>query len=99
MPAQTIYDIPATEAERIRQQVLNKIAEMDAADLRVQRQAFSSFAEFLTQLAYEIAGLLGYAIAIPLAWAQNVFEGVMTGLEDGFARGIRDQRVSPRRRR
>jgi|GEM_PF-5320877 len=99
MTAQTIYDIPAAEQERIRQQVLNKIAEMDAAELRVHRQASSSFAEFLSQLAYEIAGLLGYAIAIPLAWAQNVVEGIATGLEDGFTRGMRDQRVSPRRRR
>jgi hypothetical protein len=99
MPAQTIYDIPAAEAERIRQQVLNKIAEMDAADLSVQRQAHSSFAEFLTQLAYEFASLMGYAIAIPLAWAQNVAEGLATGLEDGFARGMREQRVGPRRRR
>ena len=99
MSAQTIYEIPAEEAERIRQKVLSKIAEMDAADLKVQRQAFSSFAELLTHLAYEVSGLMGYAIAIPLAWAQNVFEGVVTGLEDGFARGMRDQRVSPRRRR
>jgi hypothetical protein len=99
MPAQTIYDIPPAEEERIRQEVFNKIAEMDVAELRVQRQAHSSFAEFLTQLAYEIASLLGYAIAIPLAWAENVIEGVATGFEDGFARGMRDQRVSPRRRR
>jgi hypothetical protein len=99
MSSQTIFDIAPAEAERIRQQVLNKIAEMDAAELQVQRLAHSSFAEFLTQVAYEVAGLLGYAIAIPLAWVQNVFEGVAVGLEDGFARGMRDQRVRPRRRR
>jgi hypothetical protein len=95
----TIYDIPAHEAERIKREVVNKIREMDAAELAIKQRAHSSFAEFLTQIAYEVAGLLGYAIAIPIAWAENILEGVTVGLVDGFERGIDEQRAHPRRRR
>jgi hypothetical protein len=99
MTTATIYDIPKTDADRIQEAVLNKIREMDAAELKISRDAHSSLAAFLTQIAYEVSRLLGYVVAIPIAWAQNVIESTSMGLEDGFAAGLRNQRVTPHRRR
>jgi len=94
----SIYDIPPAEAERIKREVFNKIREMDAADLAIRQHSYESLAEFVTQIAYEVAAVLGYVIAIPLVWAQNIVESLGTGLADGFSRGLRNQRARPRRR-
>lgn len=93
----TIHDIPAEEAERLKEAVIKKIKEMDEAEIAIRCKAYSSLAEVITQIAYEFLAVLGYTISIPIAWAENIIEGMATGFVDGFARGMRDQRVSPRR--
>ena len=65
----TINDIPRVEFDQIKARLINQINSMDEAELQIAARTKESLGYFLAGAFRSIAQLLGYVIALPLAWA------------------------------
>lgn len=82
--AQTINDLPQDEMNRIKNRLVAQIQSMNDAELRVVAQSQSSLAYFVAEAFRSAASLLGYVIALPIAWAMKIAENLYTGFLDGW---------------
>lgn len=96
MSQMTINDIPSEDLQKIKERLAAHIQGMSADELRIAEQTHSSLAEFVAEVVYGIARLLGYIIAIPLAWAENILESVGEGLIVGYKAGYNKHRIKRR---
>lgn len=94
---QTIDDIPSDEIRRIRDRVLATVGDMRDEELRIVASSESAFALFIAEFFRDIAQLIGYIIAIPLAWAENIVDSIGEGLSHGFREGYKRHRVKSTR--
>ena len=93
MEQRTIHDIPTSDQDLIRQYVRAHTQAMSAAERRIAETQHSSLAQFVADLAFDLAKLLGYAISIPVAWAVNIVESIGYGVLKGFETGYEANRI------
>jgi F0F1-type ATP synthase assembly protein I len=80
----TDRQIPRDDYEEIRKRLINKIAAMDDAGLKILNQSDDSFKKYVTEAFRSIAKLLGYTVGSVI----GIFIDIGEGFIDGFMKGI-----------
>jgi hypothetical protein len=79
----TINDIPRSELEELKRRLIDQMNSMDAAELQIVTRTRESLGTFIAGFLESAAAMIGYAIAIPIAWAVTFAEKIA----EGFGRG------------
>jgi hypothetical protein len=82
-------DMPNEEVERIRSRLVNQIRAMDSAELQIVARSRESLAYFVGEAFQSLAALIGYVIAVPVAWAMRVAESMVEGFQIGWNAAFR----------
>lgn len=84
----TVNDIPPDEFAQMQQRLIEQIARMDQAEFEIIAKTEASLGFFIAKTLESIATLLGYVIAIPLAWGIRFAREVSKGFSRGFKQGM-----------
>ncbi len=87
MAETTIEQLTPEEREAIRQRLSSYVTAMSDAELQIAARSEASFADFIATAAQAIAALLGYVIALPIAWVTTFVEALGEGFEKGIKAG------------
>lgn len=79
-----IDDIPEDEVQKIRDRLIQQISSMDSSEVKIVAESEKSLADFIGSAFREIAGLAGYIIAIPIAYATRIAQEMYTGVKRGW---------------
>lgn len=84
MAEMTLNDIPKQDLSHIKERLISQIAAMDEAELKIVTRSEQSLAYYIAEAFRSIAKLLGYMIALPIAFAFKVVEGIGEGFKEGW---------------
>jgi hypothetical protein len=87
MAVRSLDEIPQSERDRIADEVRHQLDRMDASTRRARYATSESLGEFIAQTARAFAALLGYTIALPIAWGVRFVEELGLGFEEGWKAG------------
>lgn len=79
-----IDDIPKSEVDKIRERLVNQIRDMNEADLKIVAQTEQSLASFIAEAFQSIAKLMGYLIALPIAYGILIAKSLADGFSSGW---------------
>jgi len=82
------HDIPQRDQEDIKRRLIQQIEGMNAAELTIVKKTEASLALYIGEAIKAIAALLGYIIAVPVAWVRMAAEGFRDGFERGLQLGM-----------
>lgn len=80
-----IDQIPESDMSDIKDRLIKQIRSMDDAELQTLAKTKESLGYFIAGAVQAIAKLLGYIIALPIAWAMRWAESVAQGFEGGWS--------------
>lgn len=81
------HDIPKQDQDEVIARLLKQVQEMNAAERSIVAKTEASLALFIGEAIKALAALLGYIIAVPVAWARMAAEGFKDGFEKGLNLG------------
>jgi hypothetical protein len=81
---QTIDDIPSAEVQRIKDRLVAQIQSMNAAELNIVAKTEQSLANFVAEVFQSIASLMGYIIALPIAYGIRIAKSMVDGFSSGW---------------
>jgi len=84
MTATTYDQLSASEQARIESMVKAQLASMDATNRQILQRNRESLAFYVANAIKATAAFLGYAIALPLAYAEMIAERFVTGFAEGW---------------
>jgi hypothetical protein len=84
MTAITYDQLSASEQARIEGMVKAQLASMDATNRRILQRNRESLAFYVANAIQATAAFLGYAIALPLAYAEMIAERFVSGFAAGW---------------
>lgn len=79
-----IEQVPDKDMTDIKDRLIKQIQDMDDADLQTLTKTKESLGYFIAGAVQAIAKLLGYIIALPIAWAMRWAESIAQGFEGGW---------------
>ena len=80
----TINDIPQGDFDQIKRRLITQIESMDDAELQIIARAKDSLGYFIAEAFRSMAKLLGYIIALPIAWGMKFAESLYKGFQGGW---------------
>lgn len=80
--------IPSDDDARIRARMMEYIASMSDADLRIAAKSEASLRSFVVDLFRSIAQLFGYMVAQVIGTFRDIGRGIKTGWQRGFEAGL-----------
>jgi hypothetical protein len=90
MTPTTFEHIPRSEQERIKAMVDAHLKEMSATDRAILNRTRESLAYYIAEVVRSFAALLGYTIAVPLAFADKMARSFADGFSQGWNDAWRD---------
>lgn len=82
--ATTFEQLSAAERARIEAMVRNQVASMSDADRKILSQTQQSLAYYVAEAIRATAAVLGYTIALPIAYAQMIVGSFAKGFQEGW---------------
>jgi hypothetical protein len=80
----TIDELPPGEINEIKARLITKIQAMDEAEIKTMTRTKESIGSYIADAARSIAKVLGYVIALPVAWAMRFAESIAHGFGSGW---------------
>jgi hypothetical protein len=84
MSATTYDQLSPAERSRIESMVKSQLDSMDAANRQIVQRTRESLAYYVANAIQATAAFLGYAIALPLAYAEMILERFADGFKEGW---------------
>ena len=84
-----IDQIPDSDMTDIKNRPINQIRDMDDAELQTLTRTRESLGYFIAGAVQAIAKVLGYIIALPIAWAMRWIESISHGFEEGWTSALK----------
>ena len=81
--------IPSDDTAKIRQRLINEIASMSDADLRIAAKSEASLRAFVADLFKSIAKLFGYIVGEVVGFGRDIIRSIGDGWSEGWKAGLR----------
>lgn len=85
----TFDQIPQADSDAIKRRLVQQIQAMDTSELQIVAKSKESLSLYVSEAFRAMASLMGYIIAVPIAWAMRVAESMFAGFADGWDAAFR----------
>jgi hypothetical protein len=80
----TIQEMSEKDYVELKRRLISQINDMNAAELESAAKAHGSLLQYVAKAAKDIAMVLGYLVALPVAWVTKLMEESVKGFGEGF---------------
>ncbi|MBP0013825.1 MAG: hypothetical protein J7545_22350 [Roseofilum sp. SBFL] len=80
--------IPSEDLEEIRRKVMNQIASMSDAELRIAAKSEASLRAYVMDLFKQIAKIFGYIVGAVIGFGRDFVQSIRGGWSEGWKSGL-----------